>query len=441
MTAPANDAASPTARARRLVMAGEKGEAERVVAELIAENFDLPVRGCTINADWSSLNSLNGIVVTDDDRRFFFKFHQEEGEESTVEEYYRAELLQRAGLPVDVPAMISRRPGHQVLLYAFRRDRQLAEHCLEMERSGDDSERAETLRLQADLDRLTGEVYLASLRTSTAKLSAAEPVHQLFHNRLCTPPDNERLAGRVQRFYEGQTFAVPGAELGWDEFKRLRWRINGLDYACALDDLFRESLVRLDPRVLGASGAVTAHGDAHNANVWIEEAEGGKRLVLFDPAFAGEHVPALLADVKATFHNTFAHPFWLYHPAEAEQRFRVSVSIEPGRIVVDHDWSLPPLRLGFLDAKVALIWRPLLAALDERGLLPGDWERILRCALFCCPTLVLNLRAGASHGATLGRSPAISALSFAIAVMAGSEPEAGSDPFSRFFAAIAPKRS
>ncbi len=274
MTAPANDAASPTARARRLVMAGEKGEAERVVAELIAGNFDLPVRGCTINADWSSLNSLNGIVVTDDDRRFFFKFHQEEGEELTVEEYYRAELLQRAGLPVDVPVMISRRPGHQVLLYAFRRDRQLAEHCLEMERSGDDGERVETLRLQADLDRLTGEVYLASLHASTAKLSAAEPVHQLFHNRLFTPPDNERLAGRVQRFYEGQTFAVPGAELGWDEFKRLHWRINGLDYACSLDDLFRESLVRLDPRALGASGAVTAHGDAHNANVWIEEREG-----------------------------------------------------------------------------------------------------------------------------------------------------------------------
>ena len=251
MTAPANDAASPTARARRLVMAGERGEAERVVAELIARNFGLPVRACTINADWSSLNSLNGIVVTDDDRRFFFKFHQEEGEESTVEEYYRAELLQRAGLPVDVPMMVSRRPGHQVLLYAFRRDRQLAEHCLKMERSGDDDERVETFRLQADLDRLTGEVYLASLQASTAELSAAEPVHQLFHNRLLTPPDNERLAGRVQRFYDGQPFAVPGAEFGWDEFKRLHWRINGLDYAGSLDDLFRESLVRLDPRALG----------------------------------------------------------------------------------------------------------------------------------------------------------------------------------------------
>ncbi len=57
-------------------------------------------------------------------------------------------------------------------------------------------------------------------------------------------------------------------------------------------------------------------------------------------------------------------------------------------------------------------------------------------ALFSCPTLVMNLRAGAAHGATAGRSPAIAALSFAIAVMAGSEPAGGADAFSRFIDAI-----
>jgi hypothetical protein len=381
---------------------------------------------------------LNGIVDTDDGRRFFFKFHQEEGEEATVEEYYRAELLQRAGLPVDVPVMICRQPGHQILLYAYRRDRQLADLCLQMERTGDDRELAETLRLQGDLDRLTGGIYLATLHASTVEQSAVEPVHQLFHNRLCTPPDNHRLAGRVERFYQGQTVSLPGADLDWDEFNRLRWRINGVDYHHTLDDLFRESLARLDPELLGESGAVTAHGDAHNANVWIERADGSSRLVLFDPAFAGEHVPGLLADVKATFHNVFAHPFWLYHPAEAGGRFNVSISIASGQAIVEHDWSLPPLRQGFLDERIALVWRPLLAALNERGLLPTNWARVVGCALFCCPTLVMNLRAGASHGATPGRSPAISALSFAIAIMAGSEPVNGSDPFSRFLAAIAP---
>ena len=158
---------------------------------------------------------------------------------------------------------------------------------------------------------------------------------------------------------------------------------------------------------------------------------------MFDPAFAGEHVPALLADVKATFHNVFAHPFWLYHPDEADRRFPSRSRVADGRIDVDHDWELTPLRRGFLDLKVEHVWRPLLAALPHRDLLPADWRRVVRLALFCCPTLVMNLRAGAAHGATAGRSPAISALSFALAVMAGSEPEGGSDPFSRFLDAIA----
>jgi hypothetical protein len=52
----------------------------------------------------------------------------------------------------------------------------------------------------------------------------------------------------------------------------------------------------------------------------------------------------------------------------------------------------------------------------------------------------MNLRADAPHGATAGRSPGISALSFAIAVMAGSEPVSeANDPFSAFLAAIAPQ--
>ena len=120
-----------------------------MVSKLIAENFDFSVRSCAINADWSSLNSLNGTVEAEDGRHFFFKFHQEEGEEATVQEYYRAELLQRAGLPVDVPAMVCRKPGHQILLYAFRRDRTLADFCLQMERTGDLRELEAVVQLQA----------------------------------------------------------------------------------------------------------------------------------------------------------------------------------------------------------------------------------------------------------------------------------------------------
>jgi hypothetical protein len=438
MSEPSDDIPSPTALARCLVAEGRGAEAEGVVSKLIAENFDFSVRSCAINADWSSLNSLNGTVEAEDGRRFFFKFHQEEGEEATVQEYYRAELLQRAGLPVDVPAMVCRKPGHQILLYAFRRDRTLADFCLQMERTGDLRELEAVVQLQAELDRVTGESYVASLKPSRPELSAAEPVHQLFYNRLVTPPDIEKLGGRIARFYEEQLVELPTGNLSWEHFKALHWRINGIDYSRTIDELFNDSLARLSPPTIAKCGGVIAHGDAHNANVWVERREERSRLVLFDPAFAGEHVPSLLADVKATFHNIFAHPFWLYHPAEADERLHVDVSLAGDCLVVEHDWKLASPRREFLVMKIELIWRPLLAALRDRGLLTTDWRRVVRLALFCCPTLVMSLRAGASHGATVGRSPKISALSFAIAVMAGCEPQRGADPFSTFLDEIAP---
>jgi hypothetical protein len=356
-----------------------------------------------------------------------------------VREYYRAEILQRAGLPVDVPVQVSREPGRQVLLYAFRKDRRLADICLAIDRGEGEISLDRIAPLQRDLDHRVAESYLATLHASNAAQSTAEAVHQLFHHRLCAPSDTRRLAGRVARFYQSHLLRLPGANLGWDAFRTLRWRINGIDYRHSVGALFEESLGQLDPVTLSAGGAVTAHGDAHNANVWVEERDGTRRLVLFDPAFAGEHVPALLADIKATFHNIYAHPMWLYHPAAAEDMFQVDVSVANGCIDVEHDWSLTPLREAFLSSKIDAVWRPLLATLRDRSLLPGEWQRVIRCALFCCPTLVTNLRAGEAQGPIPGRSPAISALSFAIAVMAGSEPDGGAeDPFSRFVAAISP---
>jgi len=430
---------SPTARCRELLLAGRRADAERVVAGLIARQFALSVTRASIGADWTSLNSVNGTVESADGERYFFKFHQEEGEEETVREYYRAEILQRAGLPVDVPLRVSREPGHQVLLYAFRHDRRLADVCLEIDRDGGDARIRAIGALQSDLDRRVGASYLATLHASNAAQSTSEAIHRLFHHRLRTPSEPRQLGGRVERFYAGQVVRIPGADLGWDEFKALRWRINGIEYRHTIGALFEESLLRLDPALLGTIGGLVAHGDAHNANVWLEERDAGARLALFDPAFAGEHVPALLADVKATFHNIHAHPLWLYHPNEADDLFRVAVVVEDGWIVIDHDWAVTPLRRAFLASKVDAIWRPLLGALLDRGLLPDDWRRIVRCAFFCCPTLVTNLRAGESQGPIPGRSPRLSALSFAIAVMAGSEPNGGgSDPFTQFFAAISP---
>ena len=154
---------TPTARCRELLLAGRRADAELTVAELIAQQFGMAVQHATIGADWTSLNSVNGVVETTSGERYFFKFHQEEGEEATVREYYRAEILQRAGLPVDVPIRVSREPGHQVLLYGFRHDRRLADLCLEIDRGGGDDRVREIAGLQDDLDRHVGASYLDTL--------------------------------------------------------------------------------------------------------------------------------------------------------------------------------------------------------------------------------------------------------------------------------------
>ena len=78
---------TPTARCRQLLLAGRRAEAETAVAELIASQFGFAVTSASIGADWTSLNSVNGIVERASGECFFFKFHQEEGEETTVREY------------------------------------------------------------------------------------------------------------------------------------------------------------------------------------------------------------------------------------------------------------------------------------------------------------------------------------------------------------------
>ena len=78
-----------------------------------------------------------------------------------------------------------------------------------------------------------------------------------------------------------------------------------------------------------------------------------RRLVFFDPAFAGAHLPALLAEIKPTFHNIFAHPDWLYHPADAALELRGQATVRNGVLEVEHDWELPALRAAFLESKMS----------------------------------------------------------------------------------------
>jgi hypothetical protein len=421
---------TPTAHARALAAAGRWGEAEAVIGALVAEQFGLSVAAAAINRDQYSLNSLNGLVTLADGSAYFFKFHQEEAEGETVAEYYRAEALRRAGYPVDVPGHASGAVGRQILLYRKRTDPRLVDLCRAMELSGNFSGMDRLVALQAESDRRVAAIYRATLHDATPEQVAAEPIHRLFHARLVDAEAPQRLGGRARRYYVGQRFEFPGASLDWDTLKDLRWRINGIAYRDTLAELFAASHVALAPGRLAAHGAVVAHGDAHNANIWASAAG----LVFFDPAFAGEHMPALLAEIKPTFHNIFAHPFWLYDAPTAAGRFHASVRREGDNLVVEHDWRLSPLRRAFLEGKARHLWRPLLAALADAGRLTPDWRQLVRLALFCCPTLVMDLRAGGGSG----HNPVSSAIGLATAIMVGSEPVDGDDDATRFLAAVLP---
>jgi hypothetical protein len=148
-------------------------------------------------------------------------------------------------------------------------------------------------------------------------------------------------------------------------------------------------------------------------------------------------VPALLAEVKPTFHNIFAHPHWLYEPQVATERFQARATRRGDVLEIETDWRLSPLREAFLERKAMLLWRPLLAELQAHGALGQDWRRQVRLALFCCPTLVMNLRAGAG-----AHNPVSSAIGLAVAAMMGSAPQSGAgDALTRFFDAIEPSQS
>lgn len=394
--------------------------AEAALTELLNELFDIPVEGLTIRRDAHALNSLFGDFESAG-RSYFFKFHQEDGEERMAGEYYRADILAEAGLPVDRPVHVSRLPGEQILVYHRRDDPRLADVLRELERAPDEAATARALAAEGALNDRLLQVACDTLHPITPDQSRAEPIHRLFHARLIDAGTGHYPGGRLARFYVGRSFVLPGLEADWAGLAQARPVLNGIEHARSLGEMFDLAHERLAPERLADGGGITAHGDAHNANVWYERRGEGDRLALFDPAFAGAHVPALLAEVKATFHNVFAHPSWLYHPAEAAGHFRASARLAEGRLYLETDWEPGALRRNLLTAKADRFWRPWLAHLAARGYLPPDWEDVLRAALFLAPTLVMNLRAG-EGGA---HNPVSSAIGLHVALSVGSAPRDG----------------
>ena len=436
---------SPVARARALAKAGRTGEAAAIVIRLLKEQFGFDATGMRINADIYSLNSMNGTFEAAG-LPLFFKFHQEENEGAMAGEYYRARLLADAGLPVDLPLHASTEAGRQILVYRRRTEPRFADVLRSLDVAPDSAAEAEALTAERGLNARLMEVFARSLHPVTPEQSAAEPIHRLFHERLVTAGAPGKLGGRFASFYENRVFQLPGTSLDWRDLKDLIFVVNGTRYGRTLGQLFDEAFVRLRPDKRADAGGVTAHGDAHNANVWFEKSSlapgdsrtgsrpPGAALVMFDPAFAGTHVPALLAEVKTTFHNIFAHPLWLYEPDEAAGRYRADVRRDGDTLRIETDWRPGAVRLGLLQAKADQVWRPLLALLAQRGMLPPDWRRVVKLALFLCPTLVMNLRAGAEGGS---HNPVSSAIGLATAASMGAEPDRA-DVLSEMLDAVGP---
>ncbi len=406
-----------------LLRRGDAEGAAREVSAALRAMFGLDIEGVRFTQDEYSLNSVSGRARLGDGTTYFFKFHQEEGEQDNVTEYYRAQLLSDAGLPVEVPVATSSRPGAQMVLYRLHEEPRMADVCAQLERAGgvEATLGPQLLAARRELDASIASVLIGTMKPPVPS-SAGASVHQLFYHRLA---DVRRgfPGGRYLRYYLADpTFTAVAAK---------RWRVNGIEYRSSLSALAEQAAELLAPVALAALPVVTAHGDDHHGNVWVTDGGAGPRLRLFDPAFAGTNLPALLAPVKATFHNALAHPFWLYHPDEAAARFTIEATVAGDVVVVSDDAALSQLRRDVLDSAAELIWAPLLAEMRRRSLLPAHWRAIVRSALFCCPMLVSNLVADT-------RAAPVRFLGLARAVAAGSEPVNGPDALSSFLDRVAP---
>jgi len=407
----------------QLLRSGDAELAAEEASAALREMFGLDIAGVVFTQDEYSLNSVSGRARLKDATTYFFKFHQEEGEQENVSEYYRARLLSEAGLPVEVPLATSTRPGAQMVLYRVHDEPRMADLCAALERSAGAAAALAPPLLAARqaLDARIGEVALRTLGPPTPA-SASAAVHQLFHNRLIGS-QGEFRGGRYARYYlSSPVFA---------EVATKKWRINGVEYRSSLAELAETASRLLAPAALARLPVVTAHGDDHQGNIWVSDGAHGPELVLFDPAFAASDIPALLAPVKATFHNALAHPFWLYHPAEAAERSVIEVTVGSGTVEVNDDAIMSRLRHQVLDSVAHNVWAPLLRQMHERSMLPANWRAIVRSALFCCPMLVTNLVDEA-------RPASVRSLALARAVAAGSEPIEGTDAVSCFLDQVAP---
>jgi len=377
----------------------DRKAAETQVLSFLRSTFSLDVAAVELRPLAVSLNSFNGFLTLNTGRRLFFKTHYDS--DSAIDEYYNTILLAKAGYPVLEPVFSSTEAGRQFLIYEVVEDPSAFDLAWRIE-NGDLTDLGSLAKAQQDADRQLFQIYRETLLLQTSEQAARAPIHQLFHHRLA--------GGRLERFYGAHdlTLSLAGLDLPMGEVWRAHWVVNGQSYVESLEDLVSSSLRLLKPAQAGPS--VIGHGDAHNGNVFFRQRDG--TLLYFDPAFAGRHDP-LIDLAKPIFHNVFA--MWMYFPQIKCQQTALEVHYVNGRIIVEHNYHLPPVRLMFLDSKVEHVLISTAIELRNRGWLSPEWRQQLKAALFCCPLLTMNL-------VDRSRFPAeISLLGFASAVEMGAE--------------------
>ena len=346
-----------------------------MILKFVQEQFPgLGAISIGVNSSKVSLNSVNGIIEAPS-KTYFFKFHAEENEEKNLEntEYYNAEVLNKAGFPIILPLFTTNKPGFQFVIYPYL-DYPTAFELFEQQ---DEQGRNEAL-MNAEREYLAtvSSIYAKTLKTIDTEQLVGTSLNQLFYNRLIS---TDGAPARLDLYYTGKLGALAD----------MKWTINGVAYMQSLNEIIAAAKDLLNPRKEKQAASVIGHGDDHNGNKWFID----NKFVLFDPAFAGRQ-PALLSFIKATFHNTLAHPSWLYDPKRLESKLKLSVETKDGTIGITHNWDMEkiaPLRMEILQMQKELVWRPLIKKMKENGQLPPYWKDYVRKALFCCPFLVLNL--------------------------------------------------
>ena len=370
-----------------------------------------------INESKLSLNSVNGYIMSGT-KKYFFKFHAEENETESLEktEYYNAKILAEFGWPAVQPVFTSHKPGLQFVIYEYI-DAPTAFDAYEEQElrrlkggSYDDTRVLQLLDAERSLCEKIRNGFLNSLEQTEESEVEKASLNQLFFKRLVGTSENPP---RLEMYYLDKMLKLPdGDSLPFNELLKMRWVINGINYDETLAEIIAKAKELLNPAKEKGAATVIGHGDDHNGNRFIINGD----YVFFDMAVAGRQ-PALLSFIKATAHNIFLHPFWLYEPKKLEGRLQLQMNIRDNVISVQHNWSLPelsPLRLKILKLYEIEVWRPLLQELAKRGWLPPYWKEYIRAGLFCCPFLVLNLIDKNKY------SPAQSVLALAKCVELGS---------------------